>query len=99
MTPNRSRSYREAAVAIISMAQHESPKVRGHSDDSRAHDLTSSSFPNTNCAPGTPASRASGPGSGPLGSASARIDSLSPETLSRGILETVVILRSVQHDE
>src|SRR2546426_7203249 len=34
--PNRSRSKRDAPVAIISMAQQAKPKVIGHSDDFRA---------------------------------------------------------------
>src|SRR5262245_21189355 len=34
--PNRSTSKREAKVAIISMAQQDSPKVTGHRDDLRA---------------------------------------------------------------
>src|SRR2546423_5918889 len=35
--PNRSRSYLGAAVAIISIAQQESPKVSDHMEDLRAH--------------------------------------------------------------
>src|SRR3989442_14278857 len=34
--PKRSRSYRDAPVAIISMAQHARPKVMGQSDPERA---------------------------------------------------------------
>src|SRR5678816_2704293 len=34
--PNRSTSKRDAKVAIISMAQHASPKVTGQIDDLRA---------------------------------------------------------------
>ena len=34
--PRRSRSYRAALVAIISMAQQARPKVMGHRDESRA---------------------------------------------------------------
>jgi hypothetical protein len=36
MTPNRSKSYREAPDAIISMAQQARPKVMGHKADLRA---------------------------------------------------------------
>src|SRR5689334_13700128 len=41
--PKRSRSYFGAAVAIISMAQQESPNVRDHMEDFRAHWATRSS--------------------------------------------------------
>jgi hypothetical protein len=34
--PNRDQSYRDAPVAIISMAQHANPNVIGQSEDSRA---------------------------------------------------------------
>ncbi len=34
--PKRSKSYRAAPVAIISMAQQASPNVIGHSDERRA---------------------------------------------------------------
>src|SRR5574342_1066825 len=34
--PSRSTSKRDAKVAIISMAQHASPKVTGHTEDFRA---------------------------------------------------------------
>src|SRR5919202_2147609 len=40
--PKRARSWRASVVAIISMAQHASPKVAGHRDDLRAQ-LTSES--------------------------------------------------------
>src|ERR1044071_8745335 len=40
--PKRSRSKREAPVAIISMAQQASPKVIGHSADERAQLKTKS---------------------------------------------------------
>jgi hypothetical protein len=36
-------SYRDETVAIISIAQHASPKVIGHSDDFRAQFVTASS--------------------------------------------------------
>ncbi len=35
--PNRARSKRPDVVAIISIAQHASPKVAGHSDPLRAY--------------------------------------------------------------
>src|SRR6476660_3289481 len=35
--PNRAMSYREALIAIISIAQHASPNVTGQIDDRRAH--------------------------------------------------------------
>src|SRR6187455_2399338 len=35
--PKRAMSYREQLIAIISMAQHASPKVTGQIDDRRAH--------------------------------------------------------------
>src|SRR6476646_11348971 len=41
--PKRSMSYRDAPVAIISMAQHARPKVIGHMLDSRAQLIACSS--------------------------------------------------------
>jgi hypothetical protein len=38
--PNRAMSYRDAAMAIISIAQQARPKVTGHSDERRAHCTT-----------------------------------------------------------
>src|SRR5262245_29597338 len=35
--PKRAMSYREQLIAIISMAQHASPKVTGQIDERRAH--------------------------------------------------------------
>src|SRR5438445_1176634 len=35
--PKRAMSYREQLIAIISIAQHASPKVTGQIDDRRAH--------------------------------------------------------------
>src|ERR1700694_1453371 len=35
--PNRAMSYREQLIAIISIAQHASPKVTGQIEDRRAH--------------------------------------------------------------
>jgi len=45
-------SKREAPVAIISIAQHASPKVKGHGEDFRAQFMSHSSVVNT--APGSP---------------------------------------------
>jgi hypothetical protein len=42
--PNRSMSYRDETVAIISIAQQASPNVMGHSDDLRAQQTNASRF-------------------------------------------------------
>ena len=44
MSPNRSKSYLEAPVCIISTAQQASPKVMGHKDPRRAQFKRSSTF-------------------------------------------------------
>ena len=38
--PKRSMSYRLIAACIISTAQHANPKVKGHSEPARAHEIT-----------------------------------------------------------
>jgi len=38
--PKRSMSYRLIAACIISTAQHANPKVNGHNDPARAHEIT-----------------------------------------------------------
>jgi hypothetical protein len=42
--PNRSMSYREETLAIISMAQQANPNVIGHKDDLRAQQTRASRF-------------------------------------------------------
>ena len=42
-------SYSEDVTVIISMAQHASPIVNGHTDELCAHRATSSSRANMNC--------------------------------------------------